>query len=538
MEEATALAKAGRWREAAEAFAALSALGESSYDLHVTYGTALMRCNRYEAARDQLEAALRLQPSSLEALNNLAGTNLRLGDPCAAEQACRLILAAHPEDHAAWTNLGLALSHQGRVSEGLDALQQALALAPEDRLIRDNLLLHLNYVATNGADLAHIHFLLCGQLPSSPPKRTDARDSRRIRIGYVSGDFRSHSVSFFMAPIIHAHDRSAFEVFCYSTTHAPDQRTESFRHLADHFIDLSTTTAAEAARHIEKDHIDILVDLGGHTSGNRLDIFALRPAPIQVTYLGYPATTGCPFMDVRLVDSLTDPEGSEPFSSERLVRLPEPFLCYDPHPVCPDVAPLPALDRGFITFGSFNHSSKISEDTLDLWSQVLVDVPDSRLFLKARAFSNAAVRELYVQRFAQRGIAADRLTLAGHTEGAQDHLSAYGKVDIALDTYPYHGTTTTCEALWMGVPVISLVGNLHAARVGLSILSAVDLDGLAVSHAEEYVALAAGLSEDLDQLATLRMNLRGRVARSPLCDRTRFTKGLEQAYREMLQIQF
>lgn len=534
--EAFAMAEAGRWREAAEAFGQVIAAGASDYAVHFACGTALMRCGRYEEACGHLRAALKHQPQSLEALNNLAAANLRLGDPCATEEACRLILAVQPDDHGAWTNLGLALSHQGRVHEGLEALQQALDLAPGDRIIRDNLLLHLNYVATGGEDLALVHNLLCAQLPSAPPKPLARPRSERIRIGYVSSDFRSHSVSFFMAPVLHAHDRSAFEVFCYSTTYAPDQRTGSFRQLAEHFVDLAMASDAEAARRIEADNIDILVDLGGHTSGNRLDVFARRPAPIQATYLGYPATTGCPFIDYRLVDGLTDPEGAEAFSSERLVRLPAPFLCYDPHPVTPAVAPLPALAKGHITFGSFNHSSKISDETIELWSQVLEAVPASRLFLKARAFSNPAVRSLYLQRFADRGIPEERLTFSGHTEGAQEHLAAYGQIDIALDTYPYHGTTTTCEALWMGVPVISLTGNLHAARVGLSLLTAVGLDSLAAASTEEYVALAIALSADLAQLATMREHLQRRVARSPLCDRARFTKGLEQAYRWMLEI--
>ncbi len=532
--KAESLARAGRWREAADAFARALAAGGSSYRLHYGYGTALLKCGRYEAGRDQLCAALKTRPDSLEALGNLAATQLRLGRPCDAEAHCRRILAAQPDDHAAWTNLGLALSHQGRVPEGLEALQRALELAPDDPIIRDDLLLHLNYIAMEGEGLADVHRMLCGHLPSAPRKPLPDTTGRRIRIGYVSGDFRSHSVSFFMAGIIRSHDRGAFEIFCYSTTLAPDGRTENFRQLAEHFADLSTCSDAEAAARIEADGIDLLMDLGGHTSGNRLGIFALRPAPVQATYLGYPATTGCPFMDFRLVDALTDPEGSEGFSTEHLVRLPAPFLCYDPHPAFPPPGSPPVLVNGHITFGSFNHSSKISGETLDLWSRILAGVPGSRLFLKARAFSDSAVCDRFGEAFSGRGIDPARISFSGLLEGVQEHLAAYGRVDLALDTFPYNGTTTTCEALWMGVPVISLVGSLHAARVGHTLLSAVGLGELAATSAEDYVALAMTFSEDTAQLARLRGQLQRVVEHSPLCDRLHFTKGLEAAFRKML----
>ena len=532
--EAESLAEAGRWREAAEAYAKLATAGLSNYQLHFNYGTVLMNWGRYQDGREQLLAALRYQPNSLEALNNLAGAHLKLGNACAAEEVCRQILSAQPDFHTAWTNLGVALSYQGRVSEGIEAMKRALEIAPEDWIARDNLLLNLNYTATDGNDLADVHHLLCAYLPSSPQKQLPDIHGRRIRVGYVSSDFRGHSVAYFMAGVIGTHDRSAFEVFCYSMTSAPDWMTKNFVRMAEHFVDLATYTDPEAAARIEADQVDVLVDLGGHTTGNRLGIFALRPAPVQVSYLGYPATTGCSFIDYRLVDGLTDPDGSDSFSTERLVRLPAPFLCYYPHPDFPPTAPLPALANGYITFGSFNHSSKISDDTLDLWSRVLAEVPDSRLFIKSRELADPVVCERFRERFVQRGLDSSRITFSGLLLNAVEHFAAYGKIDIALDTFPYNGTTTTCEALWMGVPVISLVGNLHAARVGYTILTAVGLGDLAVTSAEEYVALSAALAEDKQQLADLRGHLQSIIAHSPLCDRFRLTKGLENAYRKML----
>ncbi len=536
--QAESLAKSGLSREAADAFAKLVDTGQSNYRIHHGYALTLMRSGQHELARGQFREALSYEPNSIAVLSNLAVLNTRLGNPCAAEAMCRKILGMQSNHHPAWSNLGSALCQQGRISEGIEAFQKALDLVPDDRIICDNLLLNLNYLATDGRELAEVHRILCNRIPARPRKPRSAEIRWPMRVGYVSSDFRSHPVSFFMAGIIGTHDRKGFEIFCYSTTSEPDGRTENFRTLADHFVDLSTFTDAEAAKRIEEDRIDILIDLGGHTSGNPLGIFALRPAAVQASYLGYPATTGCSFIDYRVVDALTDPEGSASLSTERLIRLPAPFLSYNPHSTSPKPSPLPALSNGYITFGSFNNSSKISEDTLNLWCRVLSEVSDSRMFLKARAFSDEVLCDRLRDQFHQRGIHPSRITFSGILEDAQDHLAAYRSVDIALDTFPYNGTTTTCEALWMGVPVITLVGSLHAARVGLTLLTAVGLQGLAATSLDSFVGLSCAFSEDTNQLAQLRGNLRRIVKHSPLCDHSRLTRGLEDAYRQMLAVPF
>ena len=534
MDAADALAQSGRWQEAAEAYAQLVSAGKSEYRLHYNYGTVLMTLSRFHEGRDQLNQALLNCPDSLEAMNNVAGAHLKVGDPCAAEETCRQILALDPHYHYAWSNLGVALTLQGRLTEAVQALQRTLDLQPEDRIARDNLLLMLNNLATDGEELGRAHRLLCANIPAKPRKPLPEIRDRRIRVGYLSNDFKSHSVAYFMAAIVGTHDRNTFEVFCYSTTPSPDWMTKNFVRMAEHFVDLSTCTDVEAAAHIEADRVDLLVDLGGHTEGNRLGIFALRPAPVQATYLGYPATTGCSFIDYRIIDALTDPPGSESHATETLIRLPPPFLCYYPHVNFPPTAPLPALANGYITFGSFNQSPKISEDTLDLWSAVLRVVPSACLLLKSKNFTDTQVQTQFRERFQARGVDGARIDFAGHIMSVQGHLSEYGRIDIALDTFPYNGTTTTCEALWMGVPVVTLVGDLHAARVGYTILSAVGLDGMAAATAEAYVALAGAFAEDLDQLSLLRGRLQRTIGTSSLCDRFRFTKGLEEAYRKML----
>lgn len=534
LDAADSLALEGRWREAAEAYAAIVHAGVSDYRLHYNFGTALMQCDRYKDGREQFLAALGHIPDSLEALNNLAGAHLKLGCPSESEEACRRLLDRQPEYPTAWSNLGAALAAQGRITEGLEAMQRALDLDPSNVVSRDNYLLTLNYLATDARKLGEAHRLLCSRIPAGPRKPLPDPAGRRIRIGYVSSDFRGHSVAYFMAGVIGTHDRNAFEVFCYSTTHAPDWMTKNFIRMAEHFVDLAGRDDHAAAARIEADGIDILVDLGGHTSGNRLGIFAHRPAPVQATYLGYPATTGCAFMDYRLVDAITDPPGSESSATEKLVRLPAPFLAYYPHPDSPPPAPPPALANGHVTYGSFNNAIKISDETIHLWSQVLNADPGARLLLKSKQFSGEGVVEACRARFAEQGVAPTRIDFEGPTHGAREHLASYGKIDIALDTFPYHGTTTTCEALWMGVPVVTLVGELHAARVGCTILRAVGLDALATPTPEGFVAMALALPEDFSRLSELRRNLRTRLECSPLFDRFRLTRGLEQAYRRML----
>lgn len=534
MEEADALAHAEQWPEAVAAYQEILNQGKPSFALRFGLGCALIRIRRLEEGRDQLEEALTQRPDSAETLSALAVVSLRLNDPTAAENACRRLLTLQPGQASAWRNLGIALSFQGRSEESQEAMERAVRLKPKDPIARSNFLLSLNYTATNGTWLADRHRHLCSGLPSAPRKPMPDPRGRRIRLGYVSGDFRRHSVAFFLRGLLASIDRDSFEVFCYSGTKNPDETTRQFARITEHFVDIAGLDDGEAAGRIEADGVDLLVDLGGHTQGGRLGLFALRPAPVQATYLGYPATTGCPFIDYRLVDALTDPEGSETHCTERLIRLPAPFLCFSPPADPPEPGPPPMLSHGFPTFGSFNHLSKLTDPTLDLWSDLLTAVPQAHLFLKTHEFADPSVRERFRQRFAARGIAGDRVEFSGPLERYYDHLAAYRQVDIALDPFPYHGTTTTCEALLMGVPVISQVGGLHAARVGLTLLSAVALRGLAAATAEEYVGLAMALSEEPGQLATLRKQLPQVVLRSPLCDDHRLARGMEEAVRHML----
>jgi predicted O-linked N-acetylglucosamine transferase (SPINDLY family) len=290
----------------------------------------------------------------------------------------------------------------------------------------------------------------------------------------------------------------------------------------------------QVARLVREDRIDILIDLAGHTAGNRLGVFACKPAPLQVTWLGYPDTTGLSCMDYRLTDIHADPPGlTERYHSEQLIRLPETFLCFHPDDQNADVAPTPALARGHVTFGSFNILSKINGPLVELWSQILQQTPGSRMLLKARYLADPSARQHLTDLFSAAGISVDRLEFRQATSSYADHLRQYEDVDIALDTYPYHGTTTTCEALWMGVPVVTLVGDRHQCRVGWSLLSNVGLPELAAYSRQEYVQLAVGLANDLPRLCALRNGLREQMRRSPLMDAARFSQNVEAAYRRI-----
>ncbi len=407
-------------------------------------------------------------------------------------------------------------------------------------LAHQNLLLVLNYSEDHTAQQVYEEHLRFARLHEEPlrstiePHGNDRAPGRRLRVGYVSPDFRAHSVAFFIEPVLEHHDRDRFEVFCYYNNTLADAVTERLRRHADGWRIIAGKSDAEVARQIRADRIDILVDLAGHTAMSRALVLARKPAPVQVTWLGYPNTTGLSAVDYRITDEFADPPGtSEHLHAERLVRLPGSFSCYRPPDDAPDVAGLPAGMTGCITFGSFNAPAKISARSIGLFAEVLRAVPGSRLMLKNNALHEAATRETMIQAFLRVGVAPDRLMLLGRDPSHGHHLAHYNDVDIALDTVPYNGATTTCDALWMGVPVVTLAGTTHVGRVGVSLMSNLGLTDLIAHTPLEYSAIAARLAEDLQALAALRAGLRPRMSTSVLTDARRFTGHLEQAYRKM-----
>jgi predicted O-linked N-acetylglucosamine transferase (SPINDLY family) len=365
------------------------------------------------------------------------------------------------------------------------------------------------------------------------PHSNDRSRERRLRIGYVSSDFRQHSVGYFIEPVLAHHNHDRFEIFCYSNDIKEDEVTGRLQSYADHWRRLIGLSDEQAANQIRADRIDILIDLSGHTRGNRLLVFARKPVPVQVTWLGYPTTTGLSTMDYRLTDGFADPVGmTEHFHSEQLVRLPECFSCYQP-PEAPEVSGLPAREKDYVTFGSFNNLAKINREVMAVWARILQAVPGSHLTLKNTGLGAGTVQQRVRETFMGLGVAPERLALLGNDPSSRAHLERYWNIDIGLDPFPYNGATTTCDALWMGVPLVALAGKTHAGRVGVSQLSNLELTELIGNTTEEYVAIATRLARDLERLSQLRAGLRARLAASPLTEAPRFTKNLEQAYLAM-----
>jgi len=455
------------------------------------------------------------------------------------ERVARVALEAHQTDAGLAALLAGALLNLGRIEEATPLVREASLRFADDATLASGLAHVLNYdpSATREEQLEAAKRYARVIAPGLPPPLTshaNARDpQRRLRVGVLSPDLRAHSVAFFIEPWMRHRDRAGTELFAYHTNRMVDGVTERLRGLCDQWRDMSMANDVGVAQTIANDGIDVLIELSGHTQGHSLAALHLRPAPVQATYCGYPNTTGLASVDARIVDSITDPTGSEVFATEALVRLDPCFLCYAPPPGAPDVTPLPAASRGFVTLGSFNSVPKLNARTIALWSRVLARVPTARLALKAQNMVDALLREDLHRRFEREGVSRERVTLMLPPEGTREHLASYASIDVGLEPLPYHGTTTTCEAMWMGVPVVTLAGDRHASRVGASLLSAVGLEELIATSEEDYVERVAVLAEDVARLAAMRGGLRARLSASVLCDQRGFADRFDAVVRKL-----
>ncbi|WP_109450325.1 tetratricopeptide repeat protein [Azospirillum sp. TSH64] len=505
-------------------------------------GTAALSADFLEEADRLLRQALLRAPRDAGILNNLGLVLGRLGRVGEAVHSFRQAVAIRSDYVEAWFGLAAALEAQGDADEALEAYRKVAELRPDDPGADSNRLMALNYrepLAPAELCAAHRRWgerfeRALSPLPAPAPRPLDGR---RLRIGYVSPDFRLHSVAMFLLPLLEAHDRTRVELFAYSNVEMPDVITDHVRRSVDGWRDIQAASDAAVAERIRADGIDVLVDLTGHTARNRLGVFALRPAPVQISWLGYPATTGLPAIGARFTDAVADPPGeADRHHAERLVRLDGGFLCYRPLGPTPDPAPPPCLEAGFVTFGSFNTLNKVNPAVAALWARVLHAVPDSRLVLKAGPLIDAAVRKRVRGLFTAHGIAADRIELLARVPDNDGHLKAYGRMDIALDPFPYNGTTTSCEALWMGVPLLTLRSDRHAARVGASLLTALGRPDLIAADPEDYIRKAAALAADREGLAAQRKGLRPLMRTSRLCDAAAFAREFERQCFALAQV--
>jgi predicted O-linked N-acetylglucosamine transferase (SPINDLY family) len=526
-----ALAAQGKLDEALAAFEEAVRLQPDYAEAHSNLGNVFSLQRKLPEAIARYQQAVRIKPEYAQAHNNLGVALRSLGMLDEAVESLQQAIRLRPNDADAHSNLGIALAHQGRPAEARASFEQALRLKPDFAGAHSNLLFLANYDPQADPEALFAEHRrwesMHGQVPARRVHGNDRRPERRLRVGYVSPDFCKHPVAYFVESILAHHHPEQVETICYAEVPFPDAVTARLRALAHGWRSTCGLTDAQVADLIRGDGIDILVDLAGHSAGSRLRAFAYKPAPVQVTYLGYPNTTGLTTVDYRLTDAVADPQDEPVRHTEELVRLPGGFCCYAPPADAPDVTPLPAQKAGYLTFGSLHNVNKLNAPVLDLWSAILQALPSARLLVYRHTLTGSARDNLH-RELIQRGIACERLDLRHQAAGG--HLGVYGEVDVSLDVFPWSGHTTACESLWMGVPVLTLYGTRHAGRMASSALSQLGLDNWIAPTPEAYLAGAVQLAGDLAGLALLRSQLRDMLRGSSLCDGPAFVRHLEDAY--------
>jgi len=499
-------------------------------DPHANLGLVHYNRNAVEPALESYAKAVELAPNDVPLLHNYTLVLSKAGKGDEAIAVSKRAMKLDPRNATGWHNLGMAERKRGRLTEALSALQKSVALPAHTAVFHsDMLMLSLYDASLSQAQLfdAHKRWARC-HAPKPAFTFAPRASGRRIRLGYVSADFRRHPVGHFLAPVVAAHNRARFEVFAYSSTENEDALTQHLARHCDHFVRVGVLDDQQLADRIHEDEIDILFDLSGHTAHNRLLTFALKPAPIQVSWLGYPFTTGLGAIDYFISDRCETPDGYDKWFTEKLIRMPDGYLCVQLPEYAPPVNLLPAFTKPYFTFGCFNNLSKLNDATARLWARVLHALPGSRLMLKAGQLADAAVAQATRERFAALGVAPGRLELQGPS-GRQAYLQAYRRIDVALDPFPFPGGTTSVEGLWMGVPVLTRRGDRFIGHNGETIARNTGQADWIASDEDDYVDKARRLTADLRALAALRAGLRAQVLGSPLFDSARFARHFEAA---------
>ncbi|MFV1998428.1 MAG: tetratricopeptide repeat protein [Acidiferrobacterales bacterium] len=501
---------------------------------------SLNAVGRSEEALTACEQAIQLNPQLTDALIHRGIVLRNMDRPGDAEESLRLAVKLNPDIAMAHEGLASVLNLQGRLDEAEQSLRRALELQPDFAMAHSNLLFLLAARAKiSPAELLEeqrrwdeVHGQE-GRLRQLPARAAETSTERRLRIGYVSPDLRTHAVSRFFEPLLAAHDRTRFEIFCYASHEhqLSDATTERLREFSEHWRFVTGRTDSELARIIYEDGIDILVDLAGHTGNNRLKAFTYRPAPVQATYLGFFAASGLEAMDYWITDGVLHPPDTQEQTLESIYRLPRCSFCYKPPAEAPEISPCPNTDDQ-VVFGSFHHLSKLGAELIATWSRLLRQLPNSRLFFMDKSLGDARARQRLAGQFAQNDIHIDRLSINTGLP-YREYLATYSQIDIVLDAFPRTGGTTTAEALWMGVPVVALAGRSYAGRISASKLAALGLEDLIAHSREDYIDKAVALAREPDRRAALRAKLREKMAESQLCDGRGLALAMENAYLRM-----
>jgi protein O-GlcNAc transferase len=530
-----ALAEMERPEAAIECYRHALRLRPDDAEVYRDLGVVFKSIGNMNEALECFQKALALKPDFTVIHTDMAGVYRESGKLDDAVASHRRVVKENPDDAGGFSNLGTALVEIGELDEGVACYAQALAIDPDLTEAHSNLLFAELYRPGHTHEtVARLHAKWddafgAKRRVAGPEHPNSAIPDKRLRIGWVSPNFGRHPVGYFIIPVLENLPKSKFEMFAYNDRKT-DDLTERIKATMDVWRDVRGIPDDELTETIRADEIDILIDLAGHTGTNRMPVFARKPAPVQIAWAGYAATTGLSAIDYLISDRYSTRAEEEKFYSETVVRMPDGWLCYEPPQYAPDVGPLPCLETGFVTFGSFSNPVKINDAVVALWADILAAIPNSTLMLKYRGMTSATNRQRISSSLASRGIDAARLILEDQAKHS-DFLASYNRVDVALDPFPYSGGLTTLEALWMGVPVITMPGETFASRHSLSFLATLGLSELIGENRSDYIERAVQLAEDQARLAGMRQTLRDRVAESPICDGTAFAEAFSEILR-------
>jgi predicted O-linked N-acetylglucosamine transferase (SPINDLY family) len=530
-----ALQRQGRRAEAEACIRAAAVVKEDDYESYFHRGNFLGELGLHAEAEADYRRALELKPDSAPVMSNLGGSLKEQGRLSASEAVLAQAVALDPGFSAAWANHAIALLMQGRLAECEASFYRALELCDYAAGVYSSLLFALNYDPDKSAEDIYARYCDFERRFGQPHRATWVAHSnapsagRRLKVGYVSPDFKNHACAFFMEPLLAHHDARAVEVYAYAELTAEDTATQRYKHYVAHWVPTRGMTDAALAQRIRADGIDILVELAGHTAGNRLGVFARKPAPVSMSWMGYGYTTGLQAIDYYLTDAASAPVGCENVFSEQPWRLPGSYTAYRPSPRMGEVSPLPALERGYVTLGTLTRGVRINHRTTRVWAQILQRLPTAHIVIDSSSFRDASVQQAAIDKFVALGIEAERLHI-GYNSPPWDVLRG---IDIGLDCFPHNSGTTLFETLYMGLPFVSLAGRPSVGRIGSAILHGVGHPEWIAQGEDDYVDKVVALASDLPALAQQRATLRAQMQASRLMDEVGFTRTVEAAYQDM-----